>query len=230
MTKRPPARWSTTAVGRAKPVLLLLLAYPLLRWVWLATQGGLGVHPQEFLTRSSGLWSLAGLLLTLTVTPLQRLLNQPALISLRRMLGLGCFFYTVLHVLAWAVWDRDGSVYAMWQDVLTRNFITVGAIATLPLVALATTSTRGWMRRLGRNWKRLHRTIYLIAILSIGHFWLVRAGKNDFQDVYAYAASLAVLLALRIKLPSGVMLRKDTKKAANSKPENPGNRTENNRN
>lgn len=86
----------------------------------------------------------------------------------------------------------------MWGDVVQRTFILVGMIAFLPMLALALTSTRGWIHRLGRNWQRLHRSVYVIAALSVWHFWLVRAGKNDFFEPYTYGAILAVLLLIRL--------------------------------
>ena len=192
-----PARWSAVQIGRIKPLVFLIALYPALRWVWLGFNGGLGANPPEFLIRSSGIWALVALCLTLAVTPLRRLIRQPALVRLRRMLGLFAFFYTVLHLLGWAFWERGWSLLSMWDDVVQRSFITVGMIAFLPMVALAITSTQGWMRRLGHGWQTLHRSVYVIAALSVWHFWLVRAGKNDFFEPYAYGAVLAVLLLAR---------------------------------
>ena len=192
------ARWTPQQVGRFKPVLFLAGLYPLIRWIWLGLHDGLSANPPEFLIRSSGIWALVALCLTLAVSPLRRYLGQPALLRCRRMLGLFAFFYTVLHVLAWAWWEMGWSVTAMWDDFMQRPFIAIGVMAVLPMVALAVTSTRGWMSRLGPRWHSLHRTIYAIAILSVWHFYLLRAGKNDFAEVYAYAAVLAVLLLLRL--------------------------------
>ncbi|MBP6020890.1 MAG: sulfoxide reductase heme-binding subunit YedZ [Burkholderiaceae bacterium] len=193
-----PKRWTSTSVGRFKPVVFLAGLYPALRWVWLGLSGGLGVNPPEFLIRSSGLWALVLLVLTLAVTPVRRLLRQPALVRLRRMLGLFAFFYTVLHVLGWAWWERGWSLASMWDDTLQRTFITVGVAATLPMLLLALTSTQGWMRRLGRHWQTLHRLVYGVAALSVWHFWLVRAGKNDFSEPYLYGVILALLLGSRL--------------------------------
>ncbi|TAM86044.1 MAG: sulfoxide reductase heme-binding subunit YedZ [Candidimonas sp.] len=172
--------------------------FPLLRWVVLAWFGGLGVNPQEFLIRSSGIWALALLWATLAVTPLRWLTGQGSLVRQRRKLGLYAFFYTVLHVLAWAVWDRGGAPAAMWTDLWQRDFIGVGALAVLCLVPLAATSTQGWIRRLGRGWKRLHLLIYPAACLSVLHFDWMRAGKNDFLEPRVYAAILALLLGYRV--------------------------------
>ncbi len=192
------AHWQARQVARFKPLLFLLALYPVYRWFWLAATGGLTANPPEFLIRSTGIWALVALGLTLAVTPLRRLIGQPALVRLRRMLGLFAFFYTVLHVLGWAFWERGWSLASMWQDIGQRTFILVGTVAFIPMLALALTSTQGWIRRLGRHWQRLHRSVYAIAALSVWHFWLVRAGKNDFAEPYAYGAILAVLLALRV--------------------------------
>lgn len=191
--------WTPEQVSRWKPLLFLVCLYPVGRWVFLAFwPGGLGANPPEFLIRSTGLWATVILWLTLCVTPLRRLLGQPALVGLRRMLGLFSFFYTVLHVLGWAWWERGGSLAEMWADVVQRTFVWVGVIAVLPMLMLALTSTRGWMRRLGRGWKRLHSAIYVIAPLVVWHFWLVRSGKVDFREPIVYGLVLAGLLLLRL--------------------------------
>lgn len=192
------SQWSAAAVGRVKPLVFLLCLYPVFRWVWLALgDHGLGANPPEFLIRSTGLWSLVLLWATLCVTPLRRVLAQPALIRLRRMLGLFSFFYAVLHVLGWAWWERGGSLAEMWLDILQRTFVWVGVLAFLPMLLLALTSTRGWMRRLGGGWQRLHLGIHAIAILSVWHFWLVRAGKADYLEPLLYGLGLAALFSAR---------------------------------
>ena len=152
---------------------------------------------------SRAIWVAVFLCLTLTVTPLRHYLRQPALIRCRRMLGLFSFFYTVLHLLAWAYWERSWSLLLMWQDIMQRPFIAVGVLAVLPMTALALTSTQGWMKRLGSRWQALHSLIYAIAVLSVWHFWLVRAGKNDFSEVYVYGLVVVVLLTLRPVIARG---------------------------
>lgn len=192
------ANWTVRQVGRVKPWFFILMLYPLARWLWLGYAGGLGANPPEFLIRSSGIWALVALLVTLAITPLRRLMGQPALVRLRRMAGLFSFFYTCLHLFGWALWERGLSLAAMWQDTIQRTFVTVGMVAFALLLPLALTSTRGWVRRLGLRWQSLHRCVYLIAVLSVWHFWLVRAGKNDFAEPYAYGAVLMALLAARL--------------------------------
>ncbi|MCC2595140.1 sulfoxide reductase heme-binding subunit YedZ [Pusillimonas sp. MFBS29] len=198
--RKPPGRpnWTARQVGRIKPLVFLLALYPVSRWFWLGTHDGLSANPPEFLIRSSGIWALVLLGLTLCITPLRRLIRQPALVRLRRMLGLFAFFYTCLHLLGWAFWERGWSLASMWDDIVQRTFILVGVIAFLPMAALALTSTRGWIHRLGRRWQQLHRSVYVVAALSVWHFWLVRAGKNDFAEPYLYGVLLAALLGIRL--------------------------------
>lgn len=191
-------QWPAQAVARFKPLLFLLCLFPVFRWVWLAFGAdGLGANPPEFLIRSTGIWSLVLLWVTLCVTPVRRLLRQPALVRLRRMLGLFSFFYTALHVLGWAYWERGGSLAEMWADIVQRTFVWVGVLAFIPMLLLALTSTRGWMRRLGGGWQRLHAGIYGIALLSAWHFWLVRGGKADYLEPALYVLVLAAIFLSR---------------------------------
>lgn len=185
-------------IGRIKPLVFVVALYPLFRWVWLGFTNGLTANPPEFLIRSSGVWALVALCLTLAVTPLRRLIKQPVLVRLRRMLGLFVFFYSSLHVLGWAYWEQSGSFVSMWRDIVQRPFIAIGMVVFLPMLAMALTSTQSWVRRLGRGWQILHYAIYPIAVLSILHFWLIRAGKNDFFEPYAYGSILTLLLLARV--------------------------------
>lgn len=190
--------WTQKQVARFKPLLFVVCLIPLLRWFWLGFSGGLGANPPEFLIRSSGIWALVALMLVLAVTPLRRLLGQPALVTVRRMLGLYAFFYSLLHTLGWALWEANLSLSFMVSDVIERTFITLGVLAFVPMTLLAITSTRGWIRRLGRRWQRLHQSVYAIGILSVWHFWLMRSGKNDLAEPWVYAALLAALLLFRV--------------------------------
>ena len=197
--RAPLARqWDARQVGRFKPVLFVLGLYPGLRWIWLGLNDGLSANPVEFLTRSAGIWTFVCLLATLAITPLRRLLNQPALVRLRRMCGLFAFFYGFLHFLAWVGWDRGFDPRGMVTDIVERPFIAVGLAAFLLMTALALTSTQAAMRRLGRRWQRLHRGIYLIGLLGLLHFWWHKAGKNDFAEPVIYGAVLALLLGWRV--------------------------------
>ncbi|WP_323012440.1 MULTISPECIES: protein-methionine-sulfoxide reductase heme-binding subunit MsrQ [Pseudomonadota] len=172
--------------------------FPILRWVVLGYLGSLSANPQEFLTRSSGIWALALLWATLCVTPIRWITKWNGLARHRRKLGLYAFFYTILHVIAWALWDRGAAPLAMWVDLWQRSVIGIGALAVLCLIPLAVTSTHGWIRRLGGWWMRLHWLVYPAAILSVWHFIWMRAGKNDFFEPQLYAWTLFALLSVRI--------------------------------
>jgi len=185
-----------------KPLLFLACLIPLARLVWLAVMGGLGANPIEFITRSTGTWTLVGLLVTLGVTPLRRLTGWNGLIRYRRMLGLFAFLYACLHFTTYIWLDQFFDPASIVKDIAKRPFITVGFSAFVLLLPLAATSTQYMMRRLGRNWQRLHRLVYLIAFLGVLHYlWLV---KKDITQPLVYGAILLVLLALR--LPWGVAM------------------------
>lgn len=190
--------WPAQVVARFKPLLFAAGLLPLVRWFWLGWHDNLTANPIEFLTRSSGTWALVCLLITLAITPLRRMLRQPALVRLRRACGLFAFFYACLHVVAWVWWDRGLDIVAMVRDVWERPFITAGFAAFVCMMALALTSTQWSMRKLGRHWQVLHRLIYLIGILAIVHLWWHKAGKNDFEQPLIYGAFLALLLGWRL--------------------------------
>ncbi len=187
-----------TAFNLIRLSVFLASLLPLLRLVWLGMNDGLGANPVEFVTRSTGTWALVFLCLTLTMTPLKRLTGLSHWIRLRRMLGLYCFFYALLHAAFWFWVEHNLDPAAMWQDVVRRPFVAAGFTAFTLLVPLAATSTHGMMRRLGHHWVQLHRLIYLIAIAAILHYAWHKAGKNDFGTVGIYAAIVAVLLGLRL--------------------------------
>lgn len=157
----------------------------------------LGANPAEFITRSTGDWTLRFLLITLAVTPLRRLTGWNWLLRLRRMLGLYAFFYGILHVLSYAGFDQVFDFSEILADIAKRPFITVGFAALVLMVPLAMTSTNAMVRRLGaRRWQALHRLIYLIAPLGVLHFWWMV--KGDIMEPAIYAAILAALLGYRV--------------------------------
>lgn len=158
----------------------------------------LGVEPVETITHETGEWALRFLMLTLMVTPLRRLLGWNGLAPFRRTLGLLCFFYASLHFTTYLTFDLGWKFTDLTHEIAERPYITVGFAAFVILAVLAATSTRGWIRRLGRNWQHLHRLVYLAAILAVVHFlWLVKA---DLREPLIYAAIAATLLALRLPL------------------------------
>jgi sulfoxide reductase heme-binding subunit YedZ len=159
-------------------------------------RGELGANPIEYITRATGDWTMRFLLITLSITPLRRILAQPELIRFRRMLGLFTFFYGVLHLITWVWLDKFFDPREMWADVVKRRFITMGMLGFALMVPLALTSTKGWIRRLGgKNWQRLHRLIYISAAAGVIHYyWLV---KSDIRMPVLYGTILGVLLVLR---------------------------------
>ena len=179
--------------------VFLLCLFPVWRWVWLTVTGQLGVNPPEFLVRSSGVWSLVLLGAVLAVSPLRHWLGWMVVVRYRRMLGLFAFFYASLHVFAWALWDWGLVLALLWQDILQRTFLQIGALAYVPLIWMALTYTRGWRVRLGAWWRRLHYAVYPVAALSLWHFWLVRSGKTAYTDVWWAIAVALVLLLARIR-------------------------------
>ena len=157
----------------------------------------LGANPVEELIHRFGIWGLNFLLITLAVTPLRRLTGKNWLLRFRRMFGLFAFFYVLMHFLTYAGLDQRFNLPAILEDIAERPYITVGFTAFLLLIPLAATSTKAMMKRLGRRWQKLHRLVYVIAVLGVCHFyWQV---KLDTMEPLIYAAILAVLLAYRIK-------------------------------
>jgi sulfoxide reductase heme-binding subunit YedZ len=181
----------------AKVVVFLLGLAPIGVLGWRALHGGLTANPIEFITHSTGDWTLLFLIFTLCITPLRKLLRLPELIRFRRMLGLFAFFYVCLHFSTWLVLDKFFDIKEMWADVIKRRFITVGFTAFVLLIPLAITSTAGWIRRLGgKRWQQLHRAIYAAAVLGVIHYyWLV---KSDVRKPLLYGAIVAILLAWRL--------------------------------
>lgn len=170
---------------------------PLALLGWRALQGRLGANPIEFVTHSTGWWTLAFLLITLTVTPLRKLTNLNWLLRLRRMLGLFAFFYACLHFTTYIWLDQFFDWASVVKDVAKRPFITVGFAAFVLLIPLAATSTNAMVKRLGaKRWQLLHRAIYVIATLGVLHFWWLV--KKDIREPLAFAVVLAVLLGVRL--------------------------------
>lgn len=166
--------------------------------VWLTVgyfQGWLGANPIEKMTRVTGMTAIVLLLITLAVTPFRRLSGWNPIIQLRRPLGLFAFFYGLLHFSVWFVFDSLFDFGYMIEDIKERRYITVGMAALVILIPLALTSTRGWIRRLGKRWTKLHRATYVAAGLAVVHyFWLVKA---DTRLPIVFGVVLVVLLGLR---------------------------------
>jgi methionine sulfoxide reductase heme-binding subunit len=180
----------------AKPILFALALLPtayLIYGVWTAS---LGANPAETIQLQTGRWAFKFLLLTLAITPLRRLTRWNVVIQYRRMLGLFAFYYASLHFASYIVLDQYFDWAAMLADIRKRPFITIGFTAFVLLVPLALTSTRGWIRRLGRKWQTLHRLIYVTAVCAAIHFlWKVKVASGD---AVLYAAIVLLLLGFRV--------------------------------
>src|SRR5690349_4980046 len=179
-----------------KVAVFLACLVPLGLLGWDAYTQNLGANPIEKITHTTGDWTLRFLLITLSVTPLRKLLGVPAFIKFRRMLGLFAFFYATLHFLTYIWLDKFFNLHEILADVAKRKFITIGFTAFVLLIPLALTSTAGWIRRLGgKRWQALHRLIYLAAIAGVIHYlWLVKA---DIRRPVQYGILLAILLLYR---------------------------------
>jgi len=179
-----------------KAVIFLLALVPLALLVRAALTNNLGANPAEAIQLTTGRWAFRFLLLTLAITPARRLTHWNILIQYRRMLGLFAFFYATCHFAAYWAFDLNFAFAAMLGDVRKRPFITMGFTAFLLMVPLALTSTKGWIRRLGRKWTQLHRLVYISAICAAIHFaWKVKVFTGD---PVLYAALVVVLLGFRV--------------------------------
>lgn len=178
-----------------KPVVFMVGLVPLVMLLWRGLVGNLGANPIEEITHWTGDWTLRLLLITLAMTPLRRLSGWTWPVRVRRMIGLFAFFYGTLHLLTYVWLDQFFWWEEIVRDVIERPYITVGFLGYLLLIPLAVTSTNKMMRRLGGDWKRLHRLAYLVPGLGVLHFlWLVKA---DLREPVLYAGILAVLLGVR---------------------------------
>jgi len=183
---------------RVKLVIFLLALLPLLRLIERGVHDNLSANPLEFITRATGDWAMYFLCLTLLITPLRRLTQMNWLLRLRRLLGLYVFFYAVLHFLCFIWFDHFFDLEEISKDILKRPFIAVGFTALVLLVPLVVTSTDRMMRQLGRWWGRLHRLIYVVALLAVLHFWWMKSGKNNLQEPVIIALVMILLLGSRL--------------------------------
>ena len=180
----------------SKPLVFLAALSPFLWLAFRGLTGRLSVNPIEDITLTTGIWALRFLLISLAITPIRRLTGWQRVIQYRRMLGLFAFFYATLHLLTYVVLDQGLAFEFIIPDILKRPYITMGMIAFTLMVPLAITSTKGWIRRLGKKWQLLHRLVYLSALAACIHFlWKVKVAIGE--PVY-YAAILGVLLAFRL--------------------------------
>jgi methionine sulfoxide reductase heme-binding subunit len=170
--------------------------FPGARLLWRTVTGDLGANPIEEFLHRAGDWTLILLLVTLAVTPVRILTGWNAVVRVRRTLGLFAFAYATSHFLIYLLLDQTLDFEFIWEDIAERPFITVGFAAWLILIPLVATSTKGWSRRLGRRWQRLHRVVYVAAALGVIHFyWKVKA---DTLWPWVAIGALAVLLTIRV--------------------------------
>jgi sulfoxide reductase heme-binding subunit YedZ len=174
-------------------VLLLIDVY---RAVHFGDMAALGVNPVETLEHETGEDALGILLLTLCITPLRRLTGWNRLQLVRRMVGVWSFVYALAHFSTYVVFDQRLDPAAIWDDVVNRKFIFMGMLAFVLLLILAVTSTNGMIRRLRRNWQKLHRVVYVAAIAGVVHF--VWGQKADLEEPLKWAVWLAALLGIRV--------------------------------
>jgi sulfoxide reductase heme-binding subunit YedZ len=183
-------------IAISKPFVFCACLLPLACLLRDVLQGTLGPDPVAQLEHRSGDWALRLLLATLAITPLRYLGGWNKLVRYRRMLGLFAFFYATCHLTIYLVIDLGGFWSQLLGDIVKRPYITVGFIAWLSLIPLALTSTQAMMRRLGRNWQRLHRLVYAIALLACLHFlWLVKA---DHREPAVYLGVFVLLMLARL--------------------------------
>jgi len=200
-TRRKPAARSAgrdAAIIRRglKPIVWAGALTPLAILAIRALRDDLTANPIELITNWTGYTTLVLLMVTLTITPLRRVTRWNPLVRLRRPIGLFAFFYASLHFLTYIVLDQFFWWEGIVDDVMERPYITVGFTAFLLLIPLAITSTRGWIRRLGKRWQKIHRLVYATAALGVLHFfWKVKA---DTRQPLLFAAILTLLLLARL--------------------------------
>jgi methionine sulfoxide reductase heme-binding subunit len=169
---------------------------PLFSLAWKFFHDQLTANPIQYITFRTGKTALVLLVLSLACTPLSTIFGLKQLVWLRKPLGLYAFTYATLHFLTFVGLDYQFDPHLLQEAILKKRYALVGFAAFLSLLPLAITSTKGWMRRLGKKWKQLHRLIYLAGILVIIHFvWLV---KSDIREPLAYGAVVLFLLFLRL--------------------------------
>lgn len=208
------APWELRAARWVRPAAWMVGLIPLALLVWRAFTDGLGADPIEFVTLRTGFATLLLLMGTLAVSPVRKVTGWNWLAPVRRTLGLSAFLYVCLHLATYLV-DQGFAMEYVVEDVAERPYVTAGFTAFLLLLPLAVTSTKGWIRRLGKRWQKLHRLVYLAAGLGVLHFiWLV---KSDLLEPLIFAAVFAVLTAFRLLALLGGGRKRPAKAAAGTR-------------
>ena len=183
-------------VRLVKPVIFFMALIPFIWLLLKVFQNDLGPDPAQALSIETGEWALRFLLLTLTITPFRQIFRVAEIARLRRMIGLFAFFYASIHFLSWMAFILGFRWLAIAEELVERPYITVGFLAYVILFLLGVTSTNSMVRRLGKNWKRLHKFVYAASILAIVHLlWILR---TDVTEAVIYGVLLAILLGYRI--------------------------------
>ncbi len=177
-----------------KPVLFVLLLVPFLLLLFDIFSGNL-IEPIEEITNPTGQWALRFLLLSLLITPLNKILPF-SIIKYRRMIGVFSFFYACLHLSIFLIDQQFNAAYIL-EDIVDRPYITIGFSAFILLLVLAMTSTRKMVKRLGKRWKKIHKSVYLIAILAMVHFYWQAKSALDIEPMI-YAVITLLLLSFRV--------------------------------
>ena len=183
-------------VRLVKPVIFFMALIPFIWLLLKVFQNDLGPDPAQALSIETGEWTLRFLLLTLAITPFRQIFRVAEIARLRRMIGLFAFFYASIHFLSWMAFILGFRWLAIAEELVERPYITVGFLAYVILFLLGVTSTNSMVRRLGKNWKRLHKFVYAASILAIVHLlWILR---TDVTEAVIYGVLLAILLGYRI--------------------------------
>jgi len=187
---------SHATIKHLKKIVFLICLIPILNLVRLGFQDDLSANPIEFVERSTGYWALFLLLTTLTLTPFRLITKTVWLVQFRRMLGLFMFFYACLHITTYVYLDYNFIWEDIYKDIIKHPYVIVGLLAFLLTIPLAVTSNNAMIKRLGKKWKTLHKSVYLIAILGVLHFWWLV--KKDLTEPVIFATVLVSLFSIRL--------------------------------
>ncbi len=179
-----------------KPIIFIICLLPFAFFVSGAINQQLGPNPVESMIRGFGDWAFYFILIGLTISPARKLFKLNWLIQYRRMIGLFAFFYVCIHFSSYIWFDQYFDVVKIIQDIIKRPFIAIGFISFLMLVPLALTSTNKMMRRLKKNWGRLHKLIYPVSILTLLHYFMMV--KADYLVPGVLLVILSILLGYRL--------------------------------
>ncbi len=185
--------------GRTSPLKLAVFAALFAPALWTALSFAMGwLQPQPFTAaiREIGLWTIRLIFIALAITPLRSILNWPRLILVRRMIGVAAFAYAITHLSLYTA-DQMFDLAKVASEIVHRIYLTIGFSAVISLAALAATSTDGMIRRLGpRTWQRLHRLVYLIALLAVVHYCM--QSKLDLWEPTIMAGIYGWLMGYRL--------------------------------